>query len=270
MYFNIKWYFTIPIRINACDEKFIKKYVRMKYSIDLSLNMLDYHNKILRPWMLLSLKRWKAFDYLYYITYVGNLYAKFLWYKIKISEKPKKYVYNKVDEEKLEIIFSRYSNSEGLIVCNFENMSLRSCIDDKISFKNYIQKISYLAKRNNLKFVINSVYNDEDPYKDDTILVTRLNFQEIIYLAEHKKIKLFISERNWLNDVFKVFYEEINQIIIYPDYYWVNVSKKLFKIKLKEQYDIKNIYSLKWGNVEEIIRAEYFWNIERLVMNNFT
>ena len=96
--------------------------------------------------------------------------------------------------------------------------------------------------------MINSVYDNEKMYDDKNVTVTRLNFQEIIRLAEHDKIRLFISERNGLNDLFKVFFPKINQIIYYPDYYCFpcvdkNVYYKMYKEKLKHA-DLKDFWHL--------------------------
>ena len=98
------------------------------------------------------------------------------------------------------------------------------------------------------------------------MIITKLNFQEIIWLAEHNKIKLFISERNGLNDVFKVFYPGINQIIYYPDYYNPCCDKKVYYMLYKENLknlDVKDFWHLPWDNIIEDIRGNFFRTIEK-------
>lgn len=177
------------------------------------------------------------------------------------------YEYSDISYEKLKYILS-YVNVDSIILCNFENLSYRLAWKDSINFSNYIAKIVEIAKKNHLKFVVNSVYNNEKLYDDENILITRLNFQEIIWLSEHKKIKLFISERNWLNDVFKVFYPEINQIIYYPDYYNRCVDKNVYKKIYWEDLhgaDVKDFWHLPGINIFEDIRWNYFSTVEKYI-----
>lgn len=264
MYFDVKQYLTVPVWVNYSGLKTIEKYIKCFYQINLwhCINMWYFLSQI---WFFhdISYKTWKDFSYLYWFEHFEELYSQ----KNKIIKKITKsenYPYSSVDKNKINNLL-HYSNNSKLIICNFESKSLRSCIDDKIAFSDYIGKISEIARKQNVKFVINSVYNNEKTYNDDHILITRLNFQEIIRLAEYNKIQLFISERNWLNDIFKVFYPEIHQIIIYPDYYWWNVSKNLFWKKLDESYHLINIYSFKSDNVFELIRDKFTSTIEHKI-----
>ena len=178
------------------------------------------------------------------------------------------YLYNNIDETKLRNILE-YCNKWNLILCNFENNSYKLARKDSIEFSDYISKISEIGRKQNLRFVVNSVYNNEKLYKDDNILITRLNFQEIIWLAEHNKIKLFISERNGLNDVFKVFYPTINQIIYYPDYYYSCCDKNIYHLMYKEHLKLNNVmdfWHLPWENIVENIRWNYIKTVEKYVM----
>lgn len=178
------------------------------------------------------------------------------------------YDYDKLDTKKLDSIINNYANRENLIICNFENKSYKLARKDSIKFKDYLDKIKWIALNNSIKFVVNSVYDDENLYNDENILITRLNFQEIIWLAENKKVKLFISERNWLNDVFKVFYPEINQIIYYPNYYNPICDKKVYYSLYKEileNLDVKDFWHLPWNNIIEDIRWNYFDTIEKYI-----
>lgn len=179
------------------------------------------------------------------------------------------YKYSKIDEKKLSYLNKEFSNNWSFVICNFENKSYRIAINDSIKFEDYVNKISQIAEKENLKFIINSVYNNEKlNIINDNIMITSLNFQEIIWLSEHKKIKLFISERNGLNDVFKVFYPEINQIIYYPDYYNPCVDKKIY-YKLYwntiKNRDIKDFRHLPWVNIKEEIRGNFNKTIETLI-----
>ena len=176
------------------------------------------------------------------------------------------YVYTNIDKEKLDNLENNFSNEWKMIVCNFENKSYKLAWKDSIKFSDYLEEMLKIVKRNNIKIVINSVYNNENLYNDSNISVTRLNFQEIIWLAEHGKIKLFISERNWLNDVFRVFYPNINQIIYYPNYYNPCVDKKIYYKIYKERlkhFDVKDFWHLPWNNIIEDIRWNFFNTIEK-------
>lgn len=182
------------------------------------------------------------------------------------------YVYDNVDKSKINNILKNYSNEDWLIICNFENKSFRVYKHDGIEFSKYIENLKFLWSRYNLKFVVNSVYNHEKLYKDNNVLITRLNFQEIIYLAENNKIHLFISERNWLNDIFYVFYPKIDQIIYYPDcyYVWVCIDKNLFEdIYMQNlRIDTLNAHYLFWrDNVIQKYRKDYFNTIENNLQN---
>ena len=93
---------------------------------------------------------------------------------------------------------------------------------------------------------MNSVYENNVSCENKNTIVTKLNFQEIIYLCEHNYINMFISERNGLNDVFKIFYPEIKQIIYYPDSYIIcskRIYHMLFHGELKNM-DIKDFWHI--------------------------
>lgn len=178
----------------------------------------------------------------------------------------KSYNYDNLDYEKIDKILSYYNNPDWLIICNFENRSYKLARKDSIKFKDYLNNIKEISKKSDIKFVINSVYDNENLYKDDNVIVARLNFQEIIWLSEHNKIKLFISERNWLNDVFKVFFPDVNQIIYYPNYYYPCVDKKIYQKFFKKQLnkaDVKDCWHLPWENIIEDIRWNFYSTIEK-------
>lgn len=179
-----------------------------------------------------------------------------LW---EISIKYKYDNYSKVDFWKINNLLNNYSNDWWkIILCNFESKSLSCWNFDNIDFSWYIKKLNNMSKNKWLKFVINSVYNWELLYNDDSILVTRLNFQEIIWLAEHNKIDIFLSERNWLNDVFYVFYPKVKQIVYYPSNYIYFSDCTYFdkKYGVPEWFNVKNSDFWKLPDSESVI---YQW-----------
>ena len=174
------------------------------------------------------------------------------------------YKYDKVSKEKINKIMS-YSNNGKIILCNLENKSYKLARNDMISFKTYINKLTQISKKTNLKFVINSVYNNERSKWYENIIVEKLNYQEVIWLAENGNIELFISERNWLNDVFKVFYGGIPQIIYYPDYYCPCVDKKIYEKMYKENllwHDVIDFWDIEWNNIQQDLRKNFTNSIE--------
>lgn len=211
----------------------------------------------------------------WWIKYYYNLSETFrnrFWIKDEIQSWLK-YIYDNLNNAKLDNILKNYNNKWWLIICNFENKSFRAYKNDEIQFNYYINSLNGISNELHVKFVVNSVYNNEKLYNNDNILITRLNRQEIIWLAENNKIGLFISERNWLNDVFYVFYPKMNQIIYYPDCYYTGVciNKYLYNdIYMSNlRTDTLNAHYL-FGrkNIIQNYRKDYFrtitTNIEKL------
>lgn len=262
IYFNIFKYIMFPTWLTYCNIETLKWYIDLN---DINtINMWDIlFNKI---WIAkkIPLKNNKRYWFFYgpedfekkYITAIHSWKFEFI--------KTSKYEYTGLDLDKLKGL-SWYENWWKLIICNFESKSFNSCIDDGIKFSDYMNIILSLSDKSNIKFVVNSVYNNEKLFKNDNILITRLNFQEIIWLAEHDKIDLFISERNWLNDFFYAFYPKINQIILYPDYYIVNVSKKLFNKQLGCWYNLINDSYLDWKL--NFLRKDCFYSMEKFIVD---
>lgn len=187
------------------------------------------------------------------------------------DEEENEYHFDNINYDKISYLLSNFSNWKNkLIIWNMENQSLKGTEKDTIPFNQYLYEFKRISKEKNIKIIINSVYNNEDYYEDENLIVTKLNFQEIIYLCEHNYINTFISERNWLNDMFKIFYPEINQIIYYPDSYII-CAKELYHILFHKELkgmDIKDFWHIPWNNIIEDIRWNYFDTIEKY-MNYF-
>ena len=253
-----QFYFVKDLCID--DHVFLERWTESEFRSNLKLH---------RSWDFLDLR--SAINSFNWLNMSFYEYSKNLWGSVELQAYKKgdlkKYSYNysNINREKIDKILSYYNNLNWLIICNFENKTYKIARKDWIKFSSYVSEITKIGEKKNLKFVINSVYDNEKMYDDKNVTVTRLNFQEIIRLAEHDKIRLFISERNGLNDLFKVFFPKINQIIYYPDYYCFpcvdkNVYYKMYKEKLKHA-DLKDFWHLPWDNIIEDIRCKFFETI---------
>lgn len=184
------------------------------------------------------------------------------------------YKFSNVDFNKINYIIDHYSNDWELVLCNFESKTLSLGNFDKIYFSDYIKELQRISNKDKMKFVVNSVYNEEKKHSYKSVLITKLNFQEVIRLAENNKIKLFISERNWLNDVFSVFYPKISQIIYYPNMYSWYVDKEYF---IKKYWKLDNLCDAlddckvpQRPNVWQWYRKDFFNTIENNIKNYYS
>ena len=124
--------------------------------------------------------------------------------------------------------------------------------------------------RYNQKTFINSVYDWYTFKWAQNLMVAKLNFQEIIFLAEHDHIWKFISYRNWINDIFFNFYPSIEQIIYYPDEYIWNVSKTYYSKYIKDNTDLKCDWIHRRSlperqNIHQFIKNDFLKTIEGFI-----
>lgn len=190
-----------------------------------------------------------------------------------VDDTNKLFKYSKVDIKRMENLIFSYSNKWKLIIFNLENKSYKLARKDTIPFQLYIEWLRKIAKNINKKFIINSVYNKEKCKFYEDVSVLSLNYQEIIYLANHWVIDLFVSERNWLNDVFNVFYPEIPQIIYYPDYYNPCVDKGIYNKIFKETLPYNNVidfWRISEKNIIEDLRINFFNTVEKNILKLIT
>ena len=212
-------------------------------------------------WMNLFKKTWNdKWNVFWYTKDFENFLNKNLneWKKIVLNKKKYKY-----DNQKIK----KVKDFKEIILCNYESKTFNMPCFDRVSFKKYLRKTHTLWKQFKTKFIINSVYNWEKNSEDKRVSVKWLSFQEVIYLADNNLIKIFISERNWLNDVLYVFFPNIKQIIYYPKGCWFLTKFNYEEFWLTENYDISllNLWKLpKWNNIQDY-RCNYNKTIEEYI-----
>ncbi len=158
-------------------------------------------------------------------------------------------------------------NMEKIILCNYESKTFNMPCFDRIKFKTYLKQSYNIWKITNKKVIINSVYNKEKLSENKEISIKSFTFQEVIYLAENNLIDIFISERNWLNDVFYVFYPQIKQIIYYPDGCWFLTKFKAWDLWTNKNYDISllNLRRIPNGNNIQDYRKNFISTIQKYI-----
>jgi len=190
-----------------------------------------------------------------------------------------------IEFEKWGYVYKKYfysikpSISKGIILCNLENNSLQLPYKDSVYLKNYLDYLDNLW----MELYINIVYNYRlasklfNKYNYKNLKLVKYSFDYILNLAKEWKIFLFISERNWLNDIFRFLFPGINQIILYPDayLYWMYwYDHDIFPLNyFFDKYKVKLIdnYSLRGDKIIEILRKDYRklgYLIDKIIKDN--
>lgn len=230
-YFDIKhvkaWNYINKLN-DALEQEEVKKTLKEKKGI-----ILDHYAFSPSSWWInLYYKTWNDKRNIFWYS---RDFSKYLneslncWKPINIKKENYKFDTNRIKN----IVSIKKS-----ILCNYESKTFNMPCFDKIDFKTYLKKTYKIWKEMHRKIIINSVYNKEELTENDFISIKCLTFQEVIYLAENNLIDLFISERNWLNDVLFVFYPGIKQIIYYPEGCWFLTKFKKWDLWTDRDYDI--------------------------------
>jgi len=217
----------------------------------------------------LNILFWDIATYLFFndIKNFNNIYVKNFYDKIlkEFFEKNKLNYKNYYFKNNLR-------ENKQIILCNLENNSLFLPYKDLVSLDEYLDYLDNLWLSN---IYINAVINYDlvnklfQDKKFKNLKLVKYTIKEIINLAKNNEICYFISERNWLNDIFRFWFPYVKQIILYPDsyLYWmfgfdrdISLLKYFFK---KYAIKLKDNYSLKWENIYEIDRKDYtkIWNL---------
>lgn len=261
------------------------KYVARLYKKYFNIEYLFYDKKITNDiYYFIKSKNWIIIDSVWYpdtynlffkdpekwlvyssLDKVEQFISKKLYKIDSLKEKDYEFIEGDIDNKKLFKIkeFARWNK---LILCNFESKCGNMVNEYRIEMEDIIKKLSSI-KNSEIKILINSVY---DWYKFewlDNLMVDKLNFQEIIYLAEKNYIEKFISFRNWINDIFFNFYPSIEQIVYYPDEYMWNVGKNDYKKYKWCDVDLKCDWIHRWGlpkreNLKQYIKNEFWETID--------
>lgn len=198
---------------------------------------------------------WSSYDFADFLNKELNW-----WKKLKLNKK--EYVF---DKNKIKNVIW-YGNT---IICNYESKALNMPCFDRVKFDTYLKKTYTIWKEIKRNIIVNSVYNKEKIVENEWISIKRLTFHEILYLADKNLIDVFISERNWLNDIFYVFFPNIKQIIYYPEGCWFLTKFNKWDLWTDENYDISllNYYWLpEWNNIQDY-RKNFLMTIKKYLNN---
>lgn len=283
---NIFWYLVYK----NCNLYIITnnsyKYVTRLYTKYFNIEYLFYDKKIPEDiYDFIKTKKWVIVDSVWYpdtynlflkapekwsvyysLDRVEEFMLKWLWNKFKWeTSKDYEFIEKDLDSQKLSNI-TKFVGWDKLILCNFESKCWNMVNEYKIKTEDIINKLSNI-KGDNIKIFINSVY-DWCTFKwTNNLMVGKLNFQEIIWLAEKNIIREFVSYRNGINDLFFIFYPDIQQVIYYPDEYMWNVSKSDYWKYMKNNVDLKCDWIHRWWlpqrkNIKQYLKKDLLNTIE--------
>ncbi len=219
---------------------------------------------------------WNDWSRYQYSQMIRDRFEAQIWKKYSMEFKKEfNFKYDSKKFKQLKDSFNWYRNKNGkIILCNFESNSMNLWATDWIVFKNYITKLKELNEKFWVKFIVNSVYRwEKDYFENEIFKVVKLSFEEIIYLADIGMIDIFISERNWLNDVFYVFYKWIKQIIYFPNLYIENINRDYYNkhFSISNTLCVDNIKYWKFPDSKYICYwyREKFWETIENYLKNF-
>lgn len=242
---------------NIVEQWKIRSLIKRKKWFVLNHNLSCSGFPFLKLFYKTGSNKWSVFWYSYDFAKFLNLELNW-WNELKMIKR--KYVF---DMDKI-----KYVKDVGkIILCNYESKTFNMPCFDRVNFKTYLKESYNIWKKTKKKVVINSVYNKEKLLENKEISIKSLTFQEVIYLAENNLIDVFISERNWLNDVFYVFYPQIKQIIYYPEWCGFLTDFKEWDLWTDKNYDISllNLRSIpNWNNIQDY-RSNFISTIENYI-----
>lgn len=261
------------------------KYVIRLYKKYFDIEYLYYDTKISEDiYDFVKMKEWIIIDNVWYPD-TSDIFFKYPddWWVYGTLNRVEQFISQQLWEIKLNVLndyefmdcdldmhkldkIMEFSEWEKLVLCNFESKSGNMVNEYKIKMEDIMEKLLNI-KNSNIKILINSVYDWYAFKWTKNLMVDKLNFQEIIWLAEYNKLWKFISFRNWINDILFNFYPSIGQVVYYPDEYTWNVSKKDYARYKWNSIDLKCDWIHRWGlpkreNLKQYIKNEFWETID--------